>query len=237
MRGRTLLLAAVAAVTAVRLAAGAPPPAGEDAAVPAPPVVGGLDPSVRSHEVLRLDCANQLGRREVTLFGNGTIRLRDGPRGREWMGLAELGPDEMRGVLRRLAAQDMTAAGDTSPGVSGDWIERCNLALDLPGATAPRRVSFGRYDALPLAVSKVRAIAEELGAKVRSLHDTDRLPTGYEAHVGDVLKRTDGNTYRVIGFTADGKGVLLDGLVQPLRLIVLREQLRLEFVALLPREP
>jgi tRNA nucleotidyltransferase/poly(A) polymerase len=207
------------------------------AAAAAPlPDQGAPEASDRSHQVLRLDCASRLGRREVTLFGNGTIRLRDGPVGKEWMGLAELGPEEMRGMLKRLAEEDLDAGGTLSSGVAGDWIERCDLVIDLPGKARQRR-SFGRYDTLPLGVSKVRRIAEELGGKVRSTNDTDRLPTGYEVRVGDVLKRADGNDYRVVSFTSDGKGVELDGLAQPLRLIVLREQLRLEFVALLSREP
>jgi hypothetical protein len=210
---------------------GEPPAvAPSESGAPPPPI------SDRSYELLRLDCANRLGRREVTLFGNGTIRLRDGPLGKEWMGLAELGPEEMQAVLRRLANEDLEGSEGGSQGVAGDWIERCDLQLDLPGKPQ-RRISFGRYDALPLAVSKVRGIADELGAKVRNLNDTDRLPTGYEPQVGDVLKRADGNRYRIVMFTADGKGVELDGLEQPLRLIVLKEQMRLEFVALLAREP
>ena len=42
----------------------------------------------RSTEVLRYDCVTELARREMTLFANGTIRLRKGQIGNEWMGLA-----------------------------------------------------------------------------------------------------------------------------------------------------
>ncbi len=233
------ILAAVLAWAAISGGGGAHTAAASLAGASAaavPPGETAPETSDRSHQVLRLDCANRLGRREVTLFGNGTIRLRDGPAGKVWMGLAELGPEEMRAVLSRLAAEDLAGAGDLSSGVTGDWIEKCEMVIELPGK-ARQRLSFGRYDSLPLAVSKVRRIAEELGGRVRSLNDTDRLPTGYEPRVGDVLKRADGNDYRVVNFTSDGKGVELDGLTQPLRLIVLREQLRLEFVALLSREP
>src|SRR5262249_19855434 len=62
--GVAALAIAVAAAFGSGAAAGAP--------LPVPPS------SERSIEVLRLDCASKIGRREVTLFGNGTIRLRDG---------------------------------------------------------------------------------------------------------------------------------------------------------------
>jgi hypothetical protein len=198
---------------------------------PAPPPA-----SERSIEVLRLDCFNRLGRREVTLFGNGTIRLRDGPVGKEAMGLAELGPDELAGVLRRLGNEDLSEVWDMPQGVVGDWVEKCDLVLELPGKKR-QKLSYGRYDSLPLAVSRIRRLAEELGAKVAMLRDTEQqLPEHYEPRLGDVLKRFDGNSFRIVNFTSDRKGVELDGLVQPLHLIVLKEQLRLEFIALVSRE-
>ena len=44
-------------------------------------LAAGGDPlaaDARSTEVLRYECSNQLGRRDVTLFANGTVRLRQG---------------------------------------------------------------------------------------------------------------------------------------------------------------
>jgi hypothetical protein len=230
-----LVMALLAAATAMDAAASpaTPAPPAADAAPaaarePAPP------PSDRLVEVLRLDCANRLGRREVTLFGNGTLRLRDGPIGKEWMGLAELGPDELQGVLRRLAQEDLSDAGNLPQGVAGDWIEKCDLVLELPGK--PRRKFFyGRYDTLPLSLFHVQGIAGELAAKVAVLRDAEQLPEHYEPRLGDVLKRTDGTRFRVINFTSDKKGVELDGLDQPLYLIVLKEQMQMEFVALVSR--
>ncbi|HLX08206.1 MAG TPA: hypothetical protein VKY89_10140 [Thermoanaerobaculia bacterium] len=192
-------------------------------------------PSDRVTEVLRFDCANQLGRREVTLFGNGTIRLRDGPLGKEWMGLAELGPDELQGTLRRLAAEDLSDASHAPQGVVGDWVEKCDLVLELPGQKR-QKFFFGHYDTLPLALHNVQRIAEELAARVAVLRDAVQLPERYEPRLGDVLKRTDGTRFRVVEFTSDRKGVELDGLDQPLHLLVLREQMRMEFVALVSRE-
>ncbi len=192
-------------------------------------------PSDRVTEVLRFDCANQLGRREVTLFGNGTIRLRDGPLGKEWMGLAELAPDELQGTLRRLAAEDLSDASHAPQGVVGDWIEKCDLVLELPGRKR-QKFFFGHYDTLPLALHNVQLVAEELAARVAVLRDAVQLPERYEPRLGDVLKRTDGTRFRVVEFTSDRKGVELDGLDQPLHLLVLKEQMRMEFVALVSRE-
>ncbi len=192
-------------------------------------------PSGRSIEVLRLDCASRLGRREVTLFGNGTIRLRDGPIGKEWMGLAELGPDELQGTLRRLAGEDLTEATHLQPVVVGDWVEKCEVVLELPGRQR-QRFFFGRYDTLPLGLYHVQSIAEELGGKVAALRDAEQLPARYEPRLGDVLKRTDGNRFQVVNFTSDRKGVELDGIDQPLHLLVLKEQMRMEFVAIVSRQ-
>jgi hypothetical protein len=195
----------------------------------------GAAPSNRSLEVLRLDCASRLGRREVTLFGNGTIRLRDGPIGKEWMGLAELGPEELQGTLRRLGEEDLSDASHLPQGVVGEWIEKCDLALALPGGKR-QKFFYGRYDTLPLGLYRVQRVAEELADKVALLRDVEVLPEHYEPRLGDVLKRTDGMRYRVANFTSDRKGVELDGLDQPLHLIVLKEQMRMEFVGIVSRE-
>ncbi|HEY6324500.1 MAG TPA: hypothetical protein VJA16_23385 [Thermoanaerobaculia bacterium] len=195
----------------------------------------GAVPSNRSIEVLRLDCASRLGRREVTLFGNGTIRLRDGPIGKEWMGLAELGPDELQGTLRRLGEEDLSDAAHLPQGVVGEWVEKCDLVLALPGGRR-QKFFYGRYDTLPLSLSRVQRVAEELADKVALLRDVEVLPEHYEPRLGDVLKRTDGTRYRVVNFTSDHKGVELDGIDQPLHLIVLKEQMRMEFVGIVSRE-
>jgi hypothetical protein len=219
--------AAIALAVAVVLAATG---AGASGAAPA-----GAGTSDRSIEVLRFDCASRLGRREVTLFGNGTIRLRDGPIGKEWMGLAELGPDELQGTLRRLGEEDLSDASHLPEGVVGDWVEKCDLVLALPGRKR-QKFFYGRYDTLPLSLSRVQRVAEELAAKVAMLRDVEQLPERYEPRLGDVLKRTDGMRYRVANFTSDRKGIELDGLDQPLHLIVLKEQMRMEFVGIVSRE-
>jgi len=200
----------------------------------AAPALAAPGKDARSIEVVRLDCANTLGRREVTLFANGTIRLRDGKPKEELMGLAELGPVEYQGFVERLKAEDLSEVGRLPEGVEGEWVERCMLALDLPDR-APRILHFGRYDTLPLSLSRVLSVAQDLAAKVTVLEGTDRLPDDYEPRLHDVLKRVDGNLYRVAAFSVDGKGVELDGVEQPLALYIRKEDLRKEFKALVSR--
>ncbi len=190
-------------------------------------------PAPRVPQLLRLDCASTIGRREVTLFERGTVRLVEGAPGKELSALRELGPDELDAFVRRLAQVDLSEVRRLSKGVEGEWVERCKLELALPGKP-PRDFDFGRYDTLPLALAQLLRIADDLttGLTVRVAAE---LPAGYRPQRGDLLRRADGFVYRVAGFTMDNKAVELTGLDQPLTLYVLREELRREFVEYLGR--
>jgi hypothetical protein len=193
------------------------------------------DQDPRSFEVLHFECANTLGRRAVTLFLNGTIRLKDGPPGNEAMGLTELNPDELQGALNRLGEEDLSEAQHLPRGLDGEWVEKCMLALHLP--EQPVQVyHFGRYDTLPLGLSRIVRVAEDMAAKVPDLNK-EELAADYVPRRGDVLKRQDGNLYRVYGISDDKQGLEMQGVVQPLTIYIRRDQLRLEFVALVSREP
>jgi hypothetical protein len=191
----------------------------------------------RSTEILRYECRTDVARRETTLFANGTVRMRRGRIGDEWMGLAELAPDKLQGFLNRLEGEDLSQIKSPDPGPEGSWIERCELRLQLPGKDL-QAYRFGQYDPLPLALSHVVRIAQELEKKVPVVKDRDDLPAGYEPRRGDVLKHVgDGNRFRVTGFTSDGKGLELEGIDQPIELYVPRDQVRKKFTELLSREP
>jgi len=199
-----------------------------------PPLAAATD-DPRGYEVVRYDCASNLGRREVTLFLNGTVRLRDGVPGKEAMGLAELNPDELEGAMNRLAEVDLTEAQHLSSGVEGTWVEKCMLALHLPDK--PIQVfHFGHYDTLPLSISRILRVVGDMAAKVPDLK-TEELPTDYEPHLGDILKRVDGNLYKIHGITEDKKGLELQGVHQPLTIYIRKEDLHLEFVAVIQRAP
>ncbi|HVR95974.1 MAG TPA: hypothetical protein VMW27_05125 [Thermoanaerobaculia bacterium] len=192
--------------------------------------------SERSTEVARYGCESDLGRREVTLFGNGTVRLRDGVRGEELMGLAELDPGELEAYLNRFKQEDLSEVGRLPEGVEGAWVEQCMLTLSLPGGTT-QVFRFGRYDSLPLSLSRVLRIMEDLTAEVEDLKGTEQLPVGYKPKPMDILKRQDGQLFRVLGFTSDKRGLELEGIDQPLTLYVLVEELRREFVAVVGKKP
>lgn len=209
-----------------------------------------FDRDPRSVMVLRFECTSALGRREVTLFGNGTVRLWDGPPGEEEMLLGELEPEELDGVLARLDEEDLSEAPAEYHGVEGEWVEECVLELprrgeggeELLGARpAPPDGSattfrFSPYAPLPLALSRVVRIARELG-EVAEEERALGLPPGYEPRRGDVLVRVDGERFRVVQFTDDGKGVELQGVDQPLTLYLEPEALGAVFEAVESRVP
>lgn len=194
--------------------------------------VGAVDD--RSREVVRRDCSTTLGRNEVTLFGNGTIRLR------EWLGdaatlqLAEMGRDELAAYERRLAAIDFRESERRPDGVSGDWLERCSLHLAL-GNAPPRSFVYGRLDTHDLALASLIRIVDELAATAAARAVSGLLPSDFVPRQGDILARFDGVEFEVMGFTADGKGVELRGRVDPLTIYVPRSDLPVHFRELIRR--
>ncbi|HEX4966495.1 MAG TPA: hypothetical protein VF173_37145 [Thermoanaerobaculia bacterium] len=198
-------------------------------------VTAGAAVDDRTVEIVRYDCLTDTTRHEITLFGNGTIRVRDGLIKHEWMGLSELGPDELQAFLNRLTGEDLGESTSPEKGVEGSWVEQCELRLQLPGKPLAT-FRFGHYDPLGLNLSRVVHIAEELGEKVQVVKDADALPAGYVPELGDVLKRVgDGARFRIVGFTSDKKGIELRGLDVPLDVYVPKDQVRQQFTALVSK--
>ncbi|MCB1057811.1 MAG: hypothetical protein KDD11_20110, partial [Acidobacteria bacterium] len=201
-----------------------------------------------------LECASDIGRREITLFANGTVRLREGEvlqdtfepseLGASWQApgltthlyLGELEPAELETYLRRLRHENLAETEERYGGVvAGEWVEHCSLELALPGRPA-RRFDFGRYDSLDLALSRVVAIIDELPDHVQREEGAVRgIPGDYQPAVGDVLERRDGNLFELVLFTSDGLGVELQGVDQPVSFIVSFDDLRTDFVRLVER--
>jgi hypothetical protein len=232
-RSAAALAAALAALLAAALAAAAQEPAEE-------PGVGETAVSDRARVVLRLDCASALSRRELTLFANGTLRLKAGRPGAEAMSLAELGPAELDGALALLAEIDLDETDPESAGPEGEWLERCALELALPGREPVVR-RFKRFDSLSLALARALAVVDGLAAGIEEPRGGPgdrgpaRLPVGYEPAVGDLLRHADGTLYRLVAFTADGEGVELQGVEQPLTLYLPRGRLAEELIELVGR--
>lgn len=190
--------------------------------------------SLRSIELLRWDCYSPLGRRELTLFGNGTLRLREGPPGQEAMWLHELRPEELDGYRARLLEESLAETPGNFASVEGDWVERCALELALPDRE-PRRIEFGRYDSLDLDLRRVVVVAQDMLAQIDREAPpvgAQLLPLDYDPAVGDRLRRVDGQHFEIIAYTADKLGVELQGIEQPLTLYLPRSEVRRQFVAL-----
>lgn len=197
----------------------------------------GLD--LRSVERLRWGCRNEFGRRELTLFADGTVRLREGLLDAQTVDLDILLPSDLNDYLRRLArirlSPEFPEAWDLPAGVVGSWSETCDLSLRLPGLDRVD-LRFGNYDALPLELGQIEQIADELAANMAPREGPRRLPPGYAPQPFDVLEATDGKLYRVVGLTDDGQGLEVESLSEPVRTFYRLEDLRILFVALRPAD-
>ncbi len=189
----------------------------------------------RSTVLFDLDCASSLGRRDLTLFANGTIRLVEGLKGEEKMRLGELDPNHLEGFRNRLAAVDLTDAESMGGAITGRWVEKCDLSVRRKGTL--RQFHFGRYDTLSLPLEQLNLIAKDLAEQVPPEENEHHLPVGYKPKMGDVLERVDGHRFEVVGFTSDGKGVELEGETDPLTLYLTVDALRERFISLVSRRP
>lgn len=189
----------------------------------------------RTLEVIRLDCTTGIVRSDMTLFGSGTLRLREGDVGAEEMLLSELGPDILEGYVRRLQQESLGNNLVPPKQVEGLWTEQCTLTVDVPdgpvGTTA-----FGGMDSMSLPLSRMVSIARELLALARVETHVAGIPLGYVPERGDVLLHRNGSHYRVHGFTSDGLGLELQGIEQPLAIYVAIETLHDQFLAVEGRQ-
>ena len=198
-------------------------------------VAAGDDP--RSVELLRYGCKSAISHRDLTLFANGTLRLREAETGAEpRMRLAELGRAELAAYLARLVEEDLSEVDVRGPEASGDWIEICSLELKLEGSVE-RSLRFGRMDSLPLALGRLLRVVDDLLLEVERLAPRSRLPADYEPRAGDRLRRLDGTLFQVVGYTGDGAGLELEGIDQPLVVFIPLAALRDEFEELVGRRP
>jgi hypothetical protein len=196
----------------------------------APPV----DP--RGVEVLRERCSGGLAVRDITLFLNGTVRLREGAPGEDRLELRELGPEEVERLIRDLGDIDLGETGSNLDAPQGAWTESCRLDLALPGRP-PLRIDYGRLDTGSLGLDRLRRIVETLVEAARLGAGSTGFPAGYKPAVGDVVERDDGLVFTVVGFTSDEKGVELAGTEEPLTVYVAREDVAHTFRRLVRRGP
>jgi hypothetical protein len=199
------------------------------AAVPASAAAAG-EPSPKTIELVDHRCVGDTTEDQLTLFANGTVRLRERADERQSMLLAELERRELDGFVARLLEIDLSEAESSRSGITGEMISQCGLSLALPDR--PHLFfRYGRFDVLPLSLETVRAVLGELETLARTRARHGGLPDGYQPHPGDFVRRTDGEIFEVIGLTADGHGVELSGVNQPVTIYVALADFAAIFVA------
>lgn len=198
------------------------------------PSAGVASADDRSTELFLYRCSNDLGRRDVTLFANGTVRLRQGLWDEQELYLDELVTEELVSYVQRLHGIQASADASHSPrppsALRGAWVDECEIVLDLPSGER-RTWKFSALDMTPLVVSRLIQVAEELAGYTKVLVSVRRVPADYEPHRGDVLRSATGGRFRVLFLTADGHGVELEGLDSPVRMLVPLSELSTAFEA------
>ena len=189
-----------------------------------------------SVELFRYRCRSEIGLQDVTLFGNGTLRLLQGPREQRRMRLLELGPDDLEDLRARLLELALEETATFGGDLEGEWIGQCLLELGLP-EREPSRFRFHVFDTLSLELQRAVDLGRELIELVTIRADYLGLPNGYEPKIGDFLRRADGELFEVVAYTGEGRGVELHGFEQPLAIYVAIADLRRVFVELLADPP
>jgi len=190
---------------------------------------------LRSTELVRLVCSSTIGRIETTLFANGTVRRRT--QGVSEVELGEMTTPDVDHFIGRLEAFDLRRVHTRyRRGVVGDWVDICELMLDLDGSgpVLPTYFSFGPFDALPAPLGSVLDVVRELESKVAPF-STERLPSDYVGRPGDILRAKDGSEYRIVGETGDRRGFEIQRLDQPMTIFIPREQMIGQFVEIIKR--
>lgn len=190
---------------------------------------------LRSQILLDLDCSSRLGRTRTSLFGNGTVRYREWVDENERMLLMEFGGERLQAYVNRISEINLEETESIRYGAAGEWVEQCELAV-APASGPGRRFRFNRYDSLPLALSRMVTIADELQETVESEATLARFPPGYRPAAGDVLERRDGLLFEVVAYTGDDRGIELHGVEQPLVMYVPVDDVVGQFVALVEDE-
>lgn len=188
----------------------------------------------RSVTLFDYQCRSDRNHHRVTLFANGTVRLReriatDGP---ETMMLAELSPEQLAGYRRQLRFTDPSDGllPDTpAAGTSGHGVETCDL-LVAPPQGKEIRYRIGTLEVSSLRYARWVALAEALADIARPDVELETLDEAYEPALNDVLRDTLGDRYRIIWVSVDG-WIEFTGIDQPFHRVHHQSELATLFVA------
>lgn len=176
----------------------------------------------RSWELFRHRCGGQLGSRELTLFLDGTVRLRVRDKEGEEVRLGQLEAGQLgrtygqlraiqQGIGREGKEWSRSAAGH---GISGEFLQDCEAELRLPDLEK-KLFLFSPLEIPPLWIGQLRQIAEDLAGETEPLQHRG-LPKDYQPRFGDLLRRRDGVVFRFVGATSDKKAWIVEQVGQPL---------------------
>ncbi len=193
------------------------------------PLLAGASEDPRTQVVLESECRTVASQRQLTLFANGTLRLRDGEGATRTMRLVELGNSETEAYVARLSEIAFDDLAPQSRGLQGDLVESCRVEIDLP-RDEPRVFTYDAFDSLTLGLRHVLLVIDDLIAEFQTVSDVEARARGYDPEIGDILvRRSDGARFEVLGFTMEGTGVELEGIDQPITVFVREDQILDEY--------
>lgn len=200
----------------------------------------------RSIVLFEKSCVSDRGRQIVTLFANGTIRLKESfargldaapasdaeSPGTTVLHLAELTPEETRSYRRELI-RAMPSDGKLPESeravIEGVGVETCTLIIDT-GTGTPLEHAFAPLEVPSLRLERWLGLAGDLIRRARPSEEPETLDEAYEPDIGDVLRDRAGQRFRIRWITFEGI-VELDGIDTPVHLRVAADQLAEQFVA------
>ncbi len=175
----------------------------------------------RSWELFLHSCSNAFGKREITLFLDGTVRYRVRDQGGEEVRLGELDSKGLALIYRRLH-QVQSSIGREGKfwtkssgerGLSGEFLQDCVVDLHFPG-TDKAQFLYSPVEVTPLWLGQLGQIAENLSERAEPLMRRG-LPMDYQPRHGDLLRRRDGAVFRFVGVTTDKKAWMMEEVGQP----------------------
>lgn len=187
----------------------------------------------RSVVLFEQRCDSDRGSHVVTLFANGTIRLKETVGSRVVLHLAELTPEDLGAYRAQLLVTDPSdglIADRGGTDIGGLGVERCVLVIAAAGR-APVRHVFSPLSVPSLRIDRWLRLAEDLAQRARPKDEPETLDEDYEPHLGDILRDVAGQRYRVVWVSVEG-WVELDGIDQAIHVETHVSALGERFVAL-----